>query len=77
MVVDIELPFMNGLEFVEAVKSDAAVSDIPVVFVTSREDFEERAKALGAVAFLTKPVLANHLLATVAHHVEGGRIPLG
>lgn len=76
MLVDIEMPFMNGLEFVEAVKSDTAVSGIPVVFVTSREDCEDRAKALGAAAFLTKPVLADHLLATVANHVEGGRIPL-
>jgi DNA-binding response OmpR family regulator len=76
MLVDVDMPYMSGLEFVQALKADAAVSDIPVVFVTSRADCEDRAKALGAAAFLIKPVLADHLLATVAHHVEGARIAL-
>ena len=76
ILLDVEMPFMTGLEFVEALKGDPAVSDIPVVFISSRDDCEDRAKELGARAFLQKPVLADHLLATVAGYVEGGRIPL-
>ena len=75
VLADIEMPFMTGLEFVEAMKSDAATASIPVIFVTSRADAEARANQLGAAAFLTKPLRADHLLATVAKHVEG-RVPL-
>ena len=76
ILLDVEMPFMTGLEFVQALKQDPAVSEIPVVFISSRDDCEDRARELGARAFLRKPVLADHLLATVAGYVEGGRIPL-
>lgn len=76
ILLDVEMPFMSGLEFVRALKGDPAVSDIPVVFVSSRDDCEDSARELGARAFLRKPLLADHLLATVAGYVEGGRIAL-
>jgi CheY-like chemotaxis protein len=76
ILADIEMPFMDGLEFVAALKSDALLSTIPVVFVSSRSDFEDRCKEIGAIAFLKKPVLASQLLSAVAKHVEGGRVPL-
>ena len=76
ILVDIEMPFMTGLEFMKALKADPEVSDIPVIFVSSRDDFEDEAKKLGAGAYLKKPVLADRLLAAVARQVEGGRIAL-
>lgn len=76
ILVDVEMPFMTGLEFMQALKADRSVCDIPVVFISSRGDCEDRARELGACAFLQKPVLADHLLATVAGYVEGGRIAL-
>ena len=76
ILLDVEMPFMTGLEFVKALKDDPAVSGIPVVFISSRGDCEDSAKELGARAFLQKPVLADHLLATVAGYVDGGRIAL-
>jgi len=76
ILADIEMPFMNGLEFVELLKSDDSLSTIPVIFVSSRADLEDRCKQLGAAAFLKKPVLSDPLLAAVAKHVQGGRIPL-
>lgn len=76
ILVDVEMPFMTGLEFVQALKADPSVCDIPVVFISSRDDCEDRAKELGARAFLQKPLLAEHLLATVAGYVQGGRIAL-
>lgn len=76
ILVDIEMPFMNGLEFMQALKADPEVSDIPFIFVSSRDDFEDQAKELGACAFLKKPLFADRLLAAVAGQVEGGRIAL-
>ena len=76
ILADIEMPFMDGLEFVAALKGDALLATIPVIFVSSRSDFEDRCKEIGALAFLKKPVLADRLLALVGEHVPGGRVPL-
>lgn len=70
VVADIEMPFMNGLEFVQALRSDPSVSHIPVIFVSSRDDLEDLAKSFGAMAFLKKPVLADQLLAAVAQQLS-------
>jgi CheY-like chemotaxis protein len=68
-LADIEMPFMDGLEFVRAVKGDRATQAVPVIFVTSRVDAEAQAKQLGV--FLTKPLLVADLLSTVARQIEG------
>lgn len=70
VVADIQMPFMDGLEFLQALKSDPATARIPVVFVTCHIEAELRAKQLGAADFLPKPVRGDHLLAAVAKHVE-------
>jgi two-component system, chemotaxis family, chemotaxis protein CheY len=76
IVSDIEMPFMDGLELVELLKADGVAANIPVIFVSSRSDLEDRCMELGAVAFLQKPVLADRLLALVGEHVPGGLVPL-
>jgi CheY-like chemotaxis protein len=70
ILADVEMPFMDGLEFVQAVKADRATSSVPVIFVTGRVEAEAQAKKLGAAAFLTKPLLVPELLANVARQVE-------
>ena len=72
ILADIEMPFMDGLEFVQALRADPSVSHTPVIFVSSRDDLEDLAKSFGAVAFLKKPVLADHLLAAIAQQVRAG-----
>lgn len=70
ILADVEMPFMDGLEFVQAVKADRATSSVPVIFVTGRVEAEAQAKKLGAAAFLTKPLLVPELLSAVARQVE-------
>ncbi|HWM43755.1 MAG TPA: response regulator [Burkholderiales bacterium] len=70
LIADIEMPLMDGLALVHALRNDAAFSSLPVVFVTSHTQYEGRAKALGAVAYLTKPVRTSQLFAVVAQHVK-------
>ena len=77
IVSDIAMPHMDGFEFVAAMKSDATLPKIPVIFLTSMEDGDGRGKELGAVGYLTKPVRADRLLELVAKHVPGGAIPIG
>jgi chemosensory pili system protein ChpA (sensor histidine kinase/response regulator) len=57
IVLDIEMPRMNGYEFLGALKSQSAYQDIPVVMLTSRNAAKHRdkAKALGAKGFVVKP----------------------
>lgn len=77
ILCDIDMPDMDGFEFVAALKSDATLPDIPVIFLTANEEGDHRGKELGAVGFLTKPVHADRLLGLVAQHVPGGAIPIG
>lgn len=77
LIVDVLMPYMDGFEFVETLKADKTLPDIPVIFVTSVEDGEARGREMGAVGYLTKPVRADRLLALVAQHVPGGVQPIG
>jgi CheY-like chemotaxis protein len=76
VLADIEMPFMDGLDLVQALRNDPSVSSMPVVFVTSHGQYESRAQELGAVAYLRKPVPADELLATVARHLKGRELIL-
>jgi CheY-like chemotaxis protein len=77
IISDINMPHMNGFEFVEALKADNTLPRIPVIFLTSYDEGDDRGKALGAVGYLTKPVRADKLLQLVAKHVPGGALPIG
>ena len=77
IISDVNMPHMDGFEFVAALKADKSLPSIPVIFLTSVEEGDHRGKALGAVGYLTKPVRADHLLALVAKHVPGGTHPIG
>ncbi len=77
IISDVNMPHMDGFEFVAALKSDKTLPNIPVIFLTSMEDGDQQGKQLGAVGYLTKPVRADRLLALVAQHVPGGAVPIG
>lgn len=65
ILIDVNMPYMNGYEFAGALKADPATRDIPVVFVTVDEEVAIRSQELGAVAYLRKPVRADRLLDVV------------
>jgi two-component system chemotaxis response regulator CheY len=77
IISDVNMPHMDGFEFIAALKADPTLQPIPVIFLTSVEEGHDRGKALGAVGFVTKPVMADKLLRLVARHVPGGRTPIG
>jgi CheY-like chemotaxis protein len=77
ILCDVNMPHMDGFEFVEALKSDKSLPPIPVIFLTSLEEGEQRGKQLGAVGYITKPVRADRLLELVARHVPDGKHPIG
>ena len=65
IICDVEMPYLNGYEFVAALKAHATTRDIPIVFLTGKDDAVEHARKLGAVAHLGKPVRADRLLEVV------------
>jgi CheY-like chemotaxis protein len=77
IISDIHMPHMDGFEFIAALRADKSLPEIPVIFLTAQEEGDERGKRLGAVGYLTKPVMADKLLRIVARYVPGGRMPIG
>jgi CheY-like chemotaxis protein len=71
IIADIHLPYMNGDEFVAALRADPAVRDIPVIFLSVDRKLEEHARRLGAVAYFDKNVSAERLLEVVEFYAGG------
>lgn len=69
IVADIDMPYLGGIEFLAALRDDGATRHVPVVFLTDGDRRVERAMALGAQDYLTRPILASRLLAVVAKHL--------
>jgi two-component system chemotaxis sensor kinase CheA len=55
-MVDVEMPGMNGFEFVEKTRADAQLREVPAILVTSRGSPEDRRRGLeaGARAYVVK-----------------------
>ncbi len=67
ILTDINMPIMDGLKLVTLVRSNEDYKDIPIIIITTegaRED-RDRALALGADAYITKPVQSANLLSKV------------
>lgn len=71
VLLDVNMPGMDGYEVCKRLKSNPATADIPVMFVTAQSDPKEemRALLLGAADFLTKPISPPSALLRVAHQV--------
>ena len=67
MLTDINMPIMDGLKLVSLMKNNPVYKEIPVVVITTEGGKEDREKgiALGAIAYITKPVQAANLLKIV------------
>jgi len=71
VVLDIVMPEMDGLEALTALRRDYAMTELPVIMLTAREDAEEvtRALRLGANDYELKPADHKVLLKRVATHL--------
>jgi DNA-binding response OmpR family regulator len=73
IVCDVSMPHMDGFELVAALRADGSLPRVPVIFLTSVDDGEGRARELGAVEYLHKPVRLEELLAAVGRHLPRPR----
>ena len=67
ILLDLGLPGGNGFLILERLKSNHLLSNIPVIVVTvrDRKEAEEKSRQLGAVAYVSKPVQADELMASI------------
>lgn len=67
MLLDIEMPRMDGFEVARQVRHDDRLASLPIVMISSRtgDKHKEHASQLGVDKFLGKPFHANELLATI------------
>ena len=67
ILTDINMPIMDGLKLVKRVRSDEALKGIPIIIITTEgaEEDRQRALALGANAYITKPIQAPQVIAKV------------
>ena len=71
ILLDIEMPVMDGFEVIEALKKNEQTANIPVVFLTAAIDpqSELRGLSLGAVDYITRPFSQQLLLKRVEIHL--------
>lgn len=67
VLTDINMPMMDGLKLVKRIRGDAVHKDIPIIVITTEGAAEDRqrAMALGANAYITKPIQAPQVIAKV------------
>ena len=76
ILLDVEMPVLDGLKTIAALKADSTTADVPVVFLSSRDSGQDVVGALrlGAHDYLRKPPEPAELLARVAAAVEVRRL---
>ena len=67
IILDIFVPYLDGFELLETLRTDPATRPIPVIVLTGRSDGETyaRARKLGAADFFTKPVERDRLIKSI------------
>src|SRR4051812_27625373 len=67
VLLDVDMPYINGIEVLKALKGDEQSRHFPVVMLTGHTDDDTwlRATQAGANAYITKPIERDELLATL------------
>ena len=78
ILLDINMPQMNGYEVCEHLKADATLKGIPVIFISALTEQLDKVKAfaMGGVDYLTKPFQMEELYARVETHLKLRRLQI-
>lgn len=75
VITDINMPMMDGLKLVSHLRGNPRTKSLPIVIVTTEgaEEDRKRGLALGANAYIPKPIQPSDLLKTVTSLLESSR----
>jgi len=69
IITDLNMTYMDGIEFVKTMRADPARQELPILMVTTEADPEERERAMsvGVNGYLVKPVTAEVVIQNIRH----------
>ncbi len=72
ILADINMPIMDGLKLVSLVRNNPSYKDIPIIIITTEgaEEDKNKALAIGANAYLTKPIQTQELMKLVNRFIS-------
>jgi class 3 adenylate cyclase len=72
LLLDVLMPVLDGFELCRRIKADQGVKDIPVIFITAKNEVEDEMLGfeLGAVDFISKPISPPLVRARVRTHID-------
>ena len=76
VITDIQLPYVSGLELMEQIRGDEALASVPIMAVTAYSGVgdDERIRAAGAQAYVSKPISVMRFAETVDQLLEDGPV---
>ena len=74
VITDIQLPYVTGIELMEMLRADEQLKDVPIMAVTAYATAgdDERIRAAGAQAYVSKPISVMRFAETVDQLLTGG-----
>ena len=76
ILLDVEMPGMNGYDVCKELKADTRTLHIPVIFISARDDDpaeKARAFAAGGIDYIVKPFQLDDVLTRVAANINNGQ----
>ncbi len=72
ILLDIVMPELNGIATCKALKEDPNTRDIPIIFITSLDEVEQKVQGFqaGAIDYITKPFQKEEVLARIHNHLQ-------
>jgi putative two-component system response regulator len=76
ILLDLDMPEMDGFEAMSVLKADEKLKSIPVIFLTAKTDEESEIRGfeMGALDFITKPFSTPRLLKRIETHIETDKL---
>jgi len=76
VLMDIQLPGMDGLSATKIITEDPSIKDIPIVALTSyaMQGDEEKALAAGCTGYIAKPIETRKFLNTISQYLNGDKL---
>lgn len=76
LILDVEMPYLNGIELCQAVRIDPIWQSLPILFLTARREPEiiQQVFAAGADDYIPKPIIGSELLTRINNRLERIRL---